>query len=84
MASLAPQRLPLFERYLSVWVLAAILAGVGLAGVTMLILSPDSGSPLLQFVLQNGERGAPKILNIISFLWTMQYPTLSAISKPRV
>jgi len=68
MASLAPQRLPLFERFLSVWVLAAILTGVGLG-----LAAPGAFGALA------GMEVASVNLPIAVLIWAMVFPMMVGV-----
>ncbi|WP_448579904.1 ACR3 family arsenite efflux transporter [Thermaurantiacus sp.] len=68
MATLAPQRLPLFERYLSVWVLAAILGGVGLG-----LLFPGLFAALARL------EAAHVNLPVAVLIWAMIFPMMVGV-----
>ena len=68
MASLAPQRLPLFERFLSVWVLTAILAGVGLG-----LAAPAAFGALAAMEVASVN------LPIAVLIWAMVFPMMVGV-----
>jgi ACR3 family arsenite transporter len=68
MASLAPQRLPLFERFLSLWVLAAIMAGVGLG-----LAAPGAFGTLAAMEVASVN------LPIAVLIWAMVFPMMVGI-----
>ncbi len=68
MASLAPQRLPLFERFLSIWVLTAILAGVGLG-----LVAPGAFGALAAMEVASVN------LPIAVLIWAMVLPMMVGV-----
>lgn len=68
MANLAAQRLPLFERFLSLWVLAAIMAGVGLG-----LAAPGAFGTLAAMEVASVN------LPIAVLIWAMVFPMMVGI-----